>query len=168
MGLCDGDWKSEINFDKKSATEPAGYASDGVLHICPSVNTEFRGQQTVAVSPQTPTSLKPYYFENGSCVPDGEGDRFTIKYTRKAPNSEETYHYDGSGRVLNNGKGPAFIYGRVTVTTEGGPAEGVRSGAWEAVRIGDHRGPGPGEDGKVETHDGHGGGEEAKIETHDG
>ncbi len=148
MGLCDGDWISEIKFDKKEGdANPAAYASDGMLHICPSVNEEIRGQQTVAITKEI---RKTFLFEGGSCVPDGE--RFEIKYSRDAPN-EETYHYEGSGWAPNNGNGPAFINGRVTVTSEGGAS---REGTWEAVRFGGRSGHGPGEEGKGGTHEGTG------------
>lgn len=150
MGLYDGDWDSEIKFDEKLPDESGGYASDGVLHICPSVNTEFRGQQTVPAFPETPEILKPIYFQDGSCIPEGD-DRFTIKYSRPAPTAGTTYHYVGSGRVLNKGKGPTYIYGRVKVTSEGGAPGSNREGTWEAVRRGDSRGPGPGEDGELGT-----------------
>jgi hypothetical protein len=168
MSLCEGNWKSEIKFDQKEGAPAPEYANDGTLHICPSVNTEIRGQQTVNLN-VTAKIKKTYLFQEGSCVPQGEGGRFQIEYQRDAPN-EETYHYNGIGWGLNEGNGPAFIYGRVTVTSKNGAPGSGREGTWEAIRIGGHRpGFGPGEEGKGATHDGgSGGGEEANGAVNDG
>lgn len=154
MGLCEGNWKSEIKFDQKAGDDtPPAYDNDGTLHICPAVNTEIRGQQTVPASPKTPNSLKTFYLQDGSCVPQGADGRFQIEYRRETP-GKEIYYYKGSGWGLNRGDGPAFIYGKVTVISEGKPEDG-REGTWEAIRIGGHRpASGPGEDGKGGPHDG--------------
>lgn len=146
MSLCEGNWSSAIRWEKQKGTDVTDdkYVSDGDVHVCPYTGTAIR---------VTYTGLKNNKVLDGTCNKNGEDEitkdqRFKIDYTRTAGTgkNEKSYHYEGNGRVLNKGNGPAFIYGRVTVTADAGNSSNGDTGVWEAVRIGGHGGgPGTGE-----------------------
>jgi hypothetical protein len=147
MGMCEGNWKSEVRWEKKDTQIPAEivYKDDGLLHVCPYSDgaANVYGRQIRGTTYDKP-------LENASCTQDGEG-RFKISYERKSADGSKTFKYKGDGRLMHKVNGPAFIYG--TVATD----DGADSGSWQALRVGPAHGPGPGEDGKGGTHDEGGG-----------
>lgn len=146
MISCDGNWDSQIRWTKKDGLEVSSeeYESDGTLHICPYPEEAIHG---------TLIDKNGTYREwsGGTCTSgDTDTERFTIEFTRPA-GSGATYQYKGNGRVLNQGLGPAFIYGTVTVASQG-PNNGD-TGAWDAGRLRGPsiRPPGHGEGGEAGT-----------------
>jgi len=147
LNSCEGKWESRIRWIKKGGQDgEKKYVSDGTLHVCPHKDPKIHG---------THIDDRDNYIEwrDGTFTPGADEERFTIAYTRKT-RTGSTYEYNGSGRVLDNGRGPAFIYGTVTVNAEG-MADHGDTGTWEAVGVGapGHR-PGHGEEGKGAVHDG--------------
>lgn len=141
MGMCEGNWRSEVRWEKKDGQPPEVivYKDDGLVHVCPYSDGEpIKGYHILGKNSPA--------LENGTCTQDGEG-RFKIKYQWKLANGTKTFFYEGNGRVMDV-NGPTFIYG--TVRSEGG---GGDAGTWQAIRVGHSRGPGPGEEGKQGTHD---------------
>ncbi|HKG14782.1 MAG TPA: hypothetical protein VKB12_15755 [Pyrinomonadaceae bacterium] len=139
MELCEGNWVSAIRWEKKKGhvVTKEEYAEDGTLHVCPYDETTVR--VTYIRNKKSGPVLE------GTCNSLGEKERFKLEFERTDDN-DDTYHYVGYGRVLNDGNGPAVINGRVTVTAEGIPAGGDE-GMWEAVRIGGHDGRPGGHEG---------------------
>ena len=154
MEMCEGNWSSAIRWETKNGaavpdtdTNKNKYEADGKLHVCPYAGTDIR---------------VTYIGENnkfgdvkaGTCVLVGDGERFKFKFTR-TDDDNIVYLYEGDGRVFNNGAGPSFIHGTVKATAANGPTGGVKTGVWEAVRIGGvHGDPGTGEPPIVNTTDG--------------
>lgn len=146
MIACDGNWDSQIRWTRKDGVEVSAdeYESDGTLHVCPYPDEDIHG---------THIDENDTYREwaNGTCTSgDPDTERFTIEFTRPA-GSGATYTYKGNGRVMNQGRGPAFIYGTVTVAAGAAPNNGD-TGIWDAGRLrGPRLGPGPGEGGEAGT-----------------
>ena len=146
MGMCEGNWRSQVKWDKQNGEPPADkdFVEDGILHVCPYANgsgtTKIKGEYISAEGSNT--------LEESTCEPAGEG-RFKVKAQWKitAGGKTTTFHYEGNARMMNTVNGPTFIYG--TVKSDGG----ADSGAWEAIRFGPVPGAGPGEGQEVATSD---------------
>lgn len=138
---CDGNWDSQIRWTKKSGQEVSSdrYESDGLLHLCPYSGTEIHGSFI---------DMNGTYraLTSGTCSSAAtDTERFIIEFSREAGNGA-IYQYKGNGRVLNQGRGPALIYGTVTVVAEEGAPNDGDTGAWDAGRLrGPRLRPGPGE-----------------------
>ncbi|HEV7892234.1 MAG TPA: hypothetical protein VGP08_16425 [Pyrinomonadaceae bacterium] len=147
MIACDGNWDSQIRWTRKDGevVDPSTkYESDGTLHVCP--------YKAAGAIHGTHIDVDSNYVEwtgGTSSLGDPDKERFTIAFSR-TDFGGATYEYKGDGRVLNQGLGPAFIYGTVTVTSQG--ANNGDTGIWDAGRLrGPGRGPGPGEGGEAGT-----------------
>jgi hypothetical protein len=144
---CDGNWDSQIRWTKKAgqAVSSGEYEPDGQLHVCPYPQEEIHGTHIDEHG-------TPREWSGGTCTSGAaDKERFAIEFTRPAGNGA-TYQYKGNGRVLNQGRGPAFIYGTVTVTADEAAPNNGDTGAWDAGRLrGPSLRPGPGEGGEQGT-----------------
>lgn len=151
MSSCEANWDSQIRWTKKDGKVSSSeeYEPDGTIHICPYPEAE----KAIHGSHIDNNGIHRAWSDGTCSSDDADENRFTIEFKRPAGNGV-THEYKGNGRVLNEGDGPAFIYGTVTVTAEDGGVNNGDTGAWDAGRLrGPGRGPGGGEEGKGATHD---------------